>query len=304
MAITQKTKSLMMPVAMTVGILSGIIIPDEIKTAGVMVPYLIAAMLLIAYSKLEIRSMRVTKLHLYLFLIQVVGSLIVWKCISYFNPLLAQEAFICLFCPVATSAPVIVGMLGGNLSFIITYVLVLYIGMSVIAPLVLPIVAGGGEMSFWMSSLTIAREVMPMMLTPFFLVVILKWKSKKSIDFLQNNQSLAFYLWSITLMIVIGKAATYVVAQPASMIPAEIGLVGVSLIACLAQFGIGHLMGIHFDNTVAATQSLGQKNTAIGMWMIFAYMNPLLSAGLATYSVFQNTINSIQLYVAARRNKI
>jgi hypothetical protein len=95
---------------------------------------------------------------------------------------------------------------------------------------------------------------------------------------------------------VIGKATIYVSAQPARMIPMEINLAVVSLQACLFQFGIGRIIGLYYKMPIAAVQSLGQKNVAISMWMIFAYMNPLLSVGITAYRIFQNSINSLQLY--------
>ena len=41
---------------------------------------------------------------------------------------------------------------------------------------------------------------------------------------------------------------------------------------------------------------LGQKNTAIGIWMATTYLNPLASLFPALYSVWQNVFNSWQLW--------
>ncbi len=296
MKVSQKLKSVMMPVAMLTGIFMGIATPCVINMLCITIPYFVAVMLLIAYSKLHFRNIKISSMHIALFAIQILGSLLVWKVLSYYNPLLAQQAFICLFCPVATSSPVIVGMLGGSLSCVVTYILLFYIGTSVITPVILPLATGEQNISFIASSFAIAKQVMPMILLPLLVVLVLKLKSKKTLTVLQQSQSLAFYLWSITLILVIGKATIYVSAQPARMIPMEISLAVVSLLACLFQFGIGRIIGLYYKMPIAAAQSLGQKNVAISMWMIFAYMNPLLSVGMAAYSIFQNSINSLQLY--------
>jgi hypothetical protein len=37
--------------------------------------------------------------------------------------------------------------------------------------------------------------------------------------------------------------------------------------------------------------------------MTFAYFNPLVSVGMAAYSIFQNSINSLQIYLYASKNK-
>lgn len=286
----------MMPVAMLTGVIMGITIPQVINMLCITIPYFVAVMLLIAYSKLHFRSIKISSMHVALFVIQILGSLFAWKVLSYWNPLLAQQAFICLFCPVATSSPVIVGMLGGSLPCVVTYILFFYIGTSFMTPIVLPLVAGEQNISLIVSSFAIAKQVMPMILLPLLIVLILKLKSKKTLIVLQRNQSIAFYLWSITLILVIGKAAIYVAAQPMRMIPMEMNLALVSLLACLFQFGVGRMLGLYYKMPIAAAQSLGQKNVAISMWMIFTYMNPLLSVGMAAYSIFQNSINSLQLY--------
>src|SRR5574344_192870 len=302
MVIPQKIKSLMMPIAMVLGILSGIAIPKVILALSVTLPYLVAAMLLVSYSKLHFKSIRITKMHVILFLVQMGGSLIVWKLLTYWNPLYAEQAFICLFCPVATSSPVVVGMLGGSLSCMVTYILFFYIGTSFLTPLILPIVSGNNSISFLSLSFTIARQVMPLILIPLFMTMAMKLRFRRGIHFLRDNQSLAFYMWSLCLVIVIGKSTIYVMAEPSRMIPTEIMLTVISLLTCLFQFGIGRLIGIRYHEDVAATQSLGQKNVAMGLWLIFSYLNPLVSVGMATYSIFQNSINSLQIYLHAAKN--
>lgn len=294
----------MMPVAMTLGIVLGLSVPRLVVAAGVAIPYLVASMLLVAYSKLKFRSIRITGMHVLLFAVQIIGALGVWKLMSYWNPLFAQQAFICLFCPIATSAPVVVGMLGGSLPCVVTYILFFYIGTSVLTPVLLPIVSGNESMSFIATSLTIARQVMPLILLPLLATVALKLKFKRGLVALQHHQSIGFYLWSITLTLVIGKSTTYVMAQPSSMIPTELLLTAISLVTCLLQFGVGRIIGIRYGEPVAATQSLGQKNVALGLWMIFSYMNPLISVGMAVYSIFQNTINSLQIYKYASKRQI
>lgn len=301
MAVPQKVKSFMMPIAMTSGIILGIVIPKVILALGVILPYLVAGMLLVAYSKLHFRSIRITSMHIILFMIQMLGSLLVWKLVSYWSPLYAEQAFICLFCPVASSAPVVVSMLGGSLTSMVAYILLFYVGTSVMTPLILPIVTGSETIPFLSLSLNIASQVMPTILVPLLLTMAMKLRFRRGIHFLRDNQSLAFYMWSICLTLVMGKATTYVMAEPSRMIPVEVMLAVISLLTCLFQFGVGRLIGLYFHEKIAATQSLGQKNVAMGLWLIFAYLNPLVSVGMATYSIFQNTINSLQIYLHAAK---
>ena len=301
MAVPQKLKSFMMPITMTLGVIFGITIPKLMMTLSVVLPYLVAGMLLVAYSKLHFRNIRITRMHVILLVTQMVCSLAIWKLFSFWDALYAQQAFICIFCPIATSSPVVVGMLGGSLTCVVAYVLFFYVGASFLIPAILPIVSGHIDIPFLPMSLTIARQVMPMILLPLFITMAMKFRFRRGIHFLRDNQSIAFYLWSVCLTLVIAKATIYVMAEPVSRIPTELMLAAISLVTCLFQFGIGHLIGRHFHENVAATQSFGQKNTAMGLWMTFAYLNPLVSVGMATYSIFQNSINSLQIYLHAAK---
>lgn len=73
-----------------------------------------------------------------------------------------------------------------------------------------------------------------------------------------------------------------------------IALVG--LLLCLAQFAIGRFIGRFFGKTIEAGQALGQKNTTFAIWIAFTYLNPLSSVGPGCYILWQNIINSIELW--------
>ena len=65
---------------------------------------------------------------------------------------------------------------------------------------------------------------------------------------------------------------------------------------CVSQFILGRHIGRHYNNTVAGGQGLGQKNTILAIWMAQVYLNPLASIGPASYVLWQNIINSYQLW--------
>ena len=48
---------------------------------------------------------------------------------------------------------------------------------------------------------------------------------------------------------------------------------------------------------------LGQKNSALGIWMANIYLNPLASVSIALYSIWQNLFNSWQMYMHEKRTK-
>lgn len=289
-----------MPVGLLLGVLSGVFIPEIVIPANESIPYFIALMLLTTYSKLDFKEIKVSRMPVFMIIFQYAIAILSYLALYFWNPLFAQQAFICLICPVATSAPVIALMLGANIAVLVSFTLISYVAIAILAPFLLPIVGGTQGIHFLATSWMIARQIIPLILLPLIVAYLFKNYLPKADSFLQKNQGLSFYLWSITLVLVIGKAATFVLEQPSDMIPVEIGLAAISLVACVFQFVAGHATGARFGNKVAGTQGLGQKNTAIAMWLAFEYLNPLVSVGLAAYSVWQNIINSTQIYLKGR----
>ena len=50
-------------------------------------------------------------------------------------------------------------------------------------------------------------------------------------------------------------------------------------------------------------QALGQKNTVLAIWMAYTYLNPLSSVGPGSYVLWQNLINSWQLWKKRKREE-
>ncbi len=70
----------------------------------------------------------------------------------------------------------------------------------------------------------------------------------------------------------------------------------VSLFICAGQFLLGRKIGRQTNDPVSAGQGLGQKNTILAIWMAQVYLNPLSSIAPAAYVLWQNSINSYQLW--------
>jgi len=70
----------------------------------------------------------------------------------------------------------------------------------------------------------------------------------------------------------------------------------VGLIICCIQFILGKAIGQHFGQRISGGQSLGQKNTSLVIWISQLYLNPISSLGPCSYVIWQNIINSWQLW--------
>ena len=69
-----------------------------------------------------------------------------------------------------------------------------------------------------------------------------------------------------------------------------------SLLFCIVLFVVGRLIGRHYGCTVDAGQASGQKNTAFAIWIAYTYLNPLSSVGPGCYILWQNIINSVEIW--------
>ena len=59
---------------------------------------------------------------------------------------------------------------------------------------------------------------------------------------------------------------------------------------------MGRSVGRLFGRSIEAGQALGQKNTGFAIWIAFMYLTPLASVGPGCYILWQNTINSIEIW--------
>ncbi len=69
-----------------------------------------------------------------------------------------------------------------------------------------------------------------------------------------------------------------------------------SLLICLAQFAVGRYIGHFFGTVIESGQGLGQKNTAFAVWIAYTYLSPLSVAGPGCYILWQNAINSLEIW--------
>lgn len=301
--IRQTLKTWMLPIAM----LGGLLFHGIMDYLAVLSPYLIALMLFITYCKVKPSEFRVTRLSGLLIAIQVFGSVTVYFLLLPFGSAIAQAGFICVFCPTATAAPVITGMLGGSVPRLVTFSLVSNFTVALLAPVFFTLMDSHGhsaEFSFFQVVGLISLKVVPIILGPLVVSLLLELTLPKVRRSVAAHQNLSFYIWAVSLFIVVGCAVNYVmshVGKPGSepLLMIEIALV--SLVVCCLQFYVGRRIGRMCGDKISGAQGLGQKNTVLAIWMALTFLNPVSSIGPAAYVAWQNTINSIQLWLKTRK---
>lgn len=287
-----RLKTLMLPIAMVCGALFA----PWMGYVTFLSPYLIFTMLFITYCKLKISDFKPNRFEVALLATQMALAGAAYALTFFWNRTLAEGVFICFFIPTATAAPVITAMLGGSISRVATYSLMCNAVVAVAGPIVLAAIGEHSDMTFLDSFKMILMQVFPLIVAPLVLALILRYSVPRLHSKIVNMQQLSFYLWAVSLFIVVGSCVSFAINNwtPESTVTMVLLALG-ALVACLVQFKIGRIIGGRFGDRVSGGQGLGQKNTVLAVWLALAYMNPMASIAPAAYVAWQNSINSWQL---------
>ncbi len=286
----------MRTVAMPMGMIVGALLCRQITmleewSRGMITPVLIFMMLFLTYCKVDIRRMRLSWLHLWLLLFQFVGSVGVFFLLAPLNTIVAQGAMICMLAPIAMAAVVIGGMLGADTDSMAAFSLLCNLSTALAAPVILHF-AGGEGCTF----AEILSRVAPLLIVPFVAGQLCRLFVKPVARWAAEHKNATFYIWLVSLIIIIGRTTSFIIDNTAQNGELEIVMAAVSAVLCLCQFGVGRWLGRKYGDAVAGGQSLGQKNTVLAIWMAQSFLHPLSSVAPTAYIVWQNMVNSWQLY--------
>ena len=270
-------------------------------------PSLIFAQWVLTFCKIEPKELVPRVWHGWLLAIQAISCGII-ALLLIFCPMdesykeIFEAAMVCLICPTATAAAVITGKLGGSASSLTTYTLLSNILAAIAVPLIFPLVEPHTDVTFGIAFLKILSKVFPLLLAPFFIALLFRYYIPRLHKFLLKYHTSAFYLWAVALTIVMGQTTRSLVNSTAD-VTVEMLIAFAGLVTCCLQFYFGKRIGSAYNDRISAGQALGQKNTVLAIWMAVTYLNPLSSVGPGSYVVWQNIINSYQLW-KKRKNEI
>lgn len=285
-------RTVSMPVGMVIGaLLCRQIVAVDTFTGGWITPVMIFTMLFFTYCRVDITKMRVTMMHFWLFAAQIVGAIAVYTLCQPLGQTIAQGAMICALAPIAMAAVVIGGMLGANIENMTTYSLLCNIATAFVAPFMLSWV-GNGECTL----MQILQKVAPLLVAPFVAGQLCRLLLPKVAGWVADHSRVSFYIWLVSLTIVVGRTTAFVIDHIVTEATTEIILAVVAGVICIAQFALGRKIGAKFGDRVAGGQSLGQKNTILAVWMAQSFLNPLSCVAPTAYIIWQNIVNSYQIY--------
>ena len=305
-----------LPVSMGMGALIYLVfayVPQLDSAAMVMDPVMEAILpmfmflvLFVTFCKVDFHKMRPVWWHLWvsifnLLFVGIVMALILGLKLKDEKLVLMEALLMCIIAPCATAAAVVTQKLGGSLEQTTTFTFLSNFITVLLVPVCFPMIEKGADISFMSAFWKILYQVVVLLVVPMLLAYVVKHAMHGLHKKIVSIKDLSFYLWGCSLMIVTGTTVKNILHAEASvLLLVVIALLG--LLLCVIQFSVGRFIGHFFGRTQEAGQALGQKNTAFAIWLGVTYLNPLSSVGPGCYILWQNIINSIEIWQERQKN--
>lgn len=320
MDIIRFIKDWTLPVAMGTGAVLYLVFAftpqlDEAATAmepffATILPLFMFLILFVTFCKVDFRQLRPVAWHGWVLLFQTLFIALLMALMLYpslvaghpspvtdatASKLLLESLLMCCISPCATAAAVVTQKLGGSLEQTTTYTFLSNFLTVLLAPICFPLIEKGADITFMAAFTKILHEVFLVLVMPMILAYFVKHYMKRLHRRIVSVRDLSYYLWACSLMIVTGTTVKNIVhAQVSVWLLSAIGVM--ALVVCILQFAVGRYIGHYFDRAQEAGQALGQKNTAFAIWLSSAYLNPLSSVGPGCYILWQNIVNSVEIW--------
>ena len=209
--------------------------------------------------------------------------------------LVIEGAFACVICPTASAAAVVTEKLDGDLASMTVYTLLDNGVTAVLVPLLFPMLEQHADMAFLSSFATIIQRTAVILVLPFCCAMATRKWLPKLAGRIKAMRNLAFYFWAVNLSIVMGLTlhSIFTATVPGLVL---LMLIAVPAVVTIVLFAIGKGVGRRFGDSVTGGQAMGQKNTGVGIWLTLTYLNPIAAISPCAYVVWQNTLNSWQLW--------
>ena len=314
MNILRLLKDWTLPVAMTLGTLLYLLFAFTPALDGAakalapvfdaILPLFMFLILFVTFCKVDFHRLRPVAWHAWVAVAQIVLVATLMALTLGFSPtgnslVLMEAVLCCVIGPTAAAAAVVTQKLGGQLEEMTTYTFIANFITAMLIPLCFPLIEPS-HADFTGAFLRILHQVAVVLLVPMLMAYVVKHHLHRLHRRIVGIKDLSYYLWGVSLMIVTGTTVRNIVHASASLALLA-AIAGMALLLCVVQFAVGRYAGHYTHRTVEAGQALGQKNTAFAIWVASVYLNPLSSVGPGCYILWQNIINSIEIWKAPQR---
>ena len=270
-------------------------------------PVLIFMTLYVTFCKIRLHDLRLRSWHVLMQAIRIAmaGALVV-AVKSTADPTLRlalEGAFACVICPTASAAAVVTEKLGGSIASMTVYTLIDNAVTAVLVPLMFPMIELHADLDFASSFMTILERTALVLVMPFICAMATRRWLPKAAKRIKEHRNLGFYFWAVNLSIVMGLTLHNIFTAGISALSMA-ALILVPTVVTIVLFGTGKAVGRRFGDSVDGGQALGQKNTGVGIWLVMIYLNPVVAIAPCAYVVWQNTLNSWQLWCMEKYGRL
>ena len=263
-------------------------------------PFMVFSTLFSTYCRIDFHQMRPHRWHIGVLLSQLILVVLnVWIVFRVEdNPeqkLLWESVLTCIIGPAATAAPVVTAKIGGNINTMTAYVVISAFASALMIPAVFPLLERGVSAGFWEMFFIILQKLAMVLVAPLVLGWFVQHYTKRLCAWIVSIPDLSFYLWAAQLAVTSGVTVRNIVHSDAAL-RTLLMIAVLSLILCFVLFLIGRWIGSHLGDEIDGGQASFQKNTALSIWVAYVYLNPVASVGAGCYVLWQNIINSLELW--------
>ena len=283
-------RSILMPIA----IVAGVLLPQAGALSPAL-PFLIGIMMFLTFvTKIPPQTHGYTfKIEIRAFVVSLVLIVALWGIVKLFSlprEVLLGGAIIAL-CPPANAAPAMAKMLGGSASL----ALKIFLSGNLIACFSIPIVFGyltGVEASLYEVALKIFNTIQPIISIPLAFALGMRAFYPELADRAARYQKYTMVVWTVSVFLILAKASMDIRAMgfaelwESGKLPM---MAAVSLVLCILQFALGWYCE-RGRRPIEGSQSMGQKNTTLVIWVASLYAGPVVALAPTCYVVWQNLV--------------
>ena len=196
-------------------------------------------------------------------------------------------------CPPANAAPAMAKMLGGSASL----ALKIFLSGNLIACFSIPVIFGyltGAEADLSEIAMKIFNTIQPIISIPLAFAFGLRNFYPELADRAAKYQKYTMFVWTFSVFIILSKASFdiremgFADLWNSGKLPL---MAAVSLVLCLLQFWLGWVCE-RGRRPIEGSQSMGQKNTTLVIWVSSLYAGPVVALAPTCYVVWQNLVLS------------
>lgn len=285
----------MIPVLRSCGLLAAFIIGFSVPQLHVfawLIPWAVRMMIFIVFLQCDFHEVRPQPSHWRILVFNLAAGPILCALFRYWGQdSFASAAWFLAAAPTATSASAVMGFLGGKVEYVVTSFLLSTLIVSLSIPFILPWAVGQSTPGAWIH---VAGSVASTVLAPIVLALVVRFIVPSIGKWVKQCQNIVFIFWVVTISIICSNASYFISTEPniSTTIVLEMGML--ALVVCIMNFVAGYILG-ETNNRHASSQSLGQKNTSITIFLAMEYANPLIALGPTLYVLWHNLWNAWQL---------